>query len=491
MRRNVGVLLAALAVIITLIALGAAGSVELDRPTETESSPNRSSYNEGPTGVRVFFQLLEESGTPVSRWRENYESLSVKEPQSTLIAVGPYPGAYGVSETEYQALRAWIAKGGRLLVISRTPRFQFSDSVIHSETIGKNLPWDAPADASEDFVYDKSDELISQPTDLTLDLQGLAISRFASRMKFFADVSEITDGTDAPPPPAALPTPSAEPAENEPSENDEAETPDPSPPTASPEVSPTNTPSGAEPDGATEPTEEEESEEYLDPLQAPITHLGDAGGAVLADFTYGKGRVVLLSDPFVIANNGLSRGGNLRLAMNLIRSLGGEKRGFLFDEYHHGYRATGNSLVNYFRGTGAGWMALQGLVLAGLLLATYGRRFTRPMPLPQNDRRSPLEFVGSMANLQLAAEARELALENIYPRFKTRLLQRLGLSSRASIEEIVETTRRRGLAITPDELRNLLRTGEAALRGTPSPERLDDARLIETVAAIRRISARL
>lgn len=472
MRRNVGVLLAALAIILTLIGLGAAGSVEFDRPTETEYTPNRSSYNEGPTGTRVFYQLLEESGTPVSRWRGNYESLGLQEPQSTLISIGPYPGAFGVSDAEFKALRVWVNKGGRLLVISRTPRFQYSDSVIHSDILEKSLPWGEPAEKSENFVYQKSDQLVSQPTDLTVNLQGLAISRFASRMKFYADVSEDADAIEASPSPSSPPAPTG-------NKQDAAE--------PTPQSSPAEPP----PDARIGPGDEDETEEYYDSLQAPAVHLGDDGGAVLADFRYGQGRVVILSDPFVIANNGIARGANLTLAMNLVRSLGEGSRPFLFDEYHHGYRETGNSLLNYFRGTGAVWMALQGLVLAGLLLATYGRRFARPIPLPVADRRSPLEFVGSMANLQQAAEARELALENIYPRFKTRLCQRLGLSSRASIDEILLTAQKRGLPIAPEELRNLLRAGESALRATPSGATLDDARLIEAVAAIRRISARL
>jgi hypothetical protein len=77
------------------------------------------------------------------------------------------------------------------------------------------------------------------------------------------------------------------------------------------------------------------------------------------------------------------------------------------------------------------WLLLQGLLLTLLIAFSIGKRFARPLPLPQVDRHSPLEFVGSMANLQQVAQARDLALENIYPRFKASLCRRLGLSSRA------------------------------------------------------------
>jgi hypothetical protein len=231
-----------------------------------------------------------------------------------------------------------------------------------------------------------------------------------------------------------------------------------------------------------------DKEEYSTPtLYAPVIHLGDKDGAALADFTYGNGRVIFLSDPFVVANNGIARGGNLTLAMNILHSMGAPERKILFDEFHHGYQDEGNPLVNYFRGTPAPWLLLQGLGLSLLIIYTYGRRFARPMPLPQLDRHSPLEFVGSMANLQQAARARELALENIYPRFKASLCRRLGLSSRASRDEIIASARRRRFPISDIELRQTLSDAEMALAGEP----IDDGRLLTLVSRMRRIMRRI
>jgi hypothetical protein len=88
-----------------------------------------------------------------------------------------------------------------------------------------------------------------------------------------------------------------------------------------------------------------------------------------------------------------------------------------------------------------------------------------------------------MANLQQAAQARELALENIYPRFKAGLCRRLGLSSRASRDEIVAGARRRRLAISEIELRQTLSDAEVTLAGEP----IDDARLLALVSRMRRI----
>jgi hypothetical protein len=109
------------------------------------------------------------------------------------------------------------------------------------------------------------------------------------------------------------------------------------------------------------------------------------------------------------------------------------------------------------------------------------------MPLPQLDRHSPLEFVGSMANLQQVAQARDLAMENIYPRFKAHLCRRLGISTRATTDEIIESARRRRLPVSENELRQTLSDAELTLAG----EKIDDARLVTLVSRMRRIISQI
>jgi hypothetical protein len=88
-----------------------------------------------------------------------------------------------------------------------------------------------------------------------------------------------------------------------------------------------------------------------------------------------------------------------------------------------------------------------------------------------------------MANLQQVARARELAMENIYPRFKASLCRRLGLSSRSSSDEIIASARRRRFPISEIELRQTLSDAEMTLAGEP----IDDARLLTLVTRMRRI----
>ncbi len=446
MRRYFGIILTILIVLVILIALSAAGSIELDRPEESELQPIRSSYSAGPTGTRAFYQLLEESGRPVARWRDSYSQLNDKARDALLIAIGPFPSERSLPFDEAVALQKWISAGGSALIISRYPFAQFGDRVIHSEITAKDPMWNDPP---ESIVDAKSDEYIQQPTDLTKNLSGLALSNFAARMSFKQPVTEpsITE---------------------ESKKAQAAETPQPSP---SPDLT--------------------AEEVFSRILYAPVIHLGDKDGAILADFEYGEGRVVFLSDPFVVANNGVSRGANLTLALNLIDSLGSgvnkTDRRIFFDEFHHGYRSESNPLVNYFRGTPMPWLLVQGFLLSLLMVYTYGKRFARPLPLPQIDRHSPLEFVSSMANLQQVAQARDLAIENIYPRFKAHLCRRLGISSRAQKEEIVAGLRRQRLSGLEADVRQVLSDGELVLNG----EEIDDAHLVKIVGRMRRIMGQI
>ncbi|HKQ72585.1 MAG TPA: DUF4350 domain-containing protein [Blastocatellia bacterium] len=452
MRRYFGITITVIIVIVVIIAIGVAGKLEFDRPSENEFAPNRSSYNSGPTGTRALYQLLEESGMPVARWRENYSSLNAEAKDALLVIVGPFPSRLKLTDEEVAALEEWVSSGGQALVISRSPIEQFGHLAPRSEP-----PDDFPDFRSppERFIYEKSDELIAQPTELTRNVRGLALSGFASRMKVH--------------PPEAV-----EKAEK-PESTEKGKAGEPAGPGATKDPAQPEADPGASKD---------KGEEYLkETLYDPVIHLSDRDGAALADYTYGEGRVIFLSDPFVIANNGIARGANLTLTLNILRSMGAPNRKIFFDEFHHGYQSESNPLVNYFRGTPAPWLLLQGLGLSLLILYTYGRRFARPMPLPQIDRHSPLEFVGSMANLQQMAQARELALENIYPRFKANLCRRLGLSSRAPKDEIIAGVRRRRFPISEIELRQTLSDAELTLSG----EQIDDARLVALVARMRRI----
>jgi len=215
-------------------------------------------------------------------------------------------------------------------------------------------------------------------------------------------------------------------------------------------------------------------------------HYGDDQAAVLADATVGKGRVVLLTDPHIVANNGIAEADNVILAVNLLNDRPAGK--IAFDEFHHGYGSstTGGGLLAYFKGTPVPWMMAQAALMAVLVVYSYGRRFGRPLPLKRERRTTNLEFVSSMANITRLAQATDLAIENIYSEFRKRLCRFSGVPPKIGNDKLAAATVRRA-ALDERELSGLLARCDLAARG----EHISDAELLKLVIRIREIESQL
>ncbi|HXG66175.1 MAG TPA: DUF4350 domain-containing protein [Blastocatellia bacterium] len=215
-------------------------------------------------------------------------------------------------------------------------------------------------------------------------------------------------------------------------------------------------------------------------------HLGDSEqSAVLADASVGAGRVVLLTDPYVVANNGIGKDDNVILALNLLA--GAPEGKIAFDEYHHGHgSAASGGVMSYFRGTPVQWMLAQVGLIAALLVYTYGRRFTRPLPLRRERRTTNLEFVSSMANITRLARASGLAMQSIYSEFRNRLCRYSGVPTTTDTRKLAHAAARRA-GLKEDELERLLTRCEAVARG----EHVRDSELHHLVERIRAIESDL
>lgn len=215
-------------------------------------------------------------------------------------------------------------------------------------------------------------------------------------------------------------------------------------------------------------------------------HIGDDQSAVLADTQVGKGRMVLLTDPYAVANNGISEGDNVILALNLVAGRPSGK--IAFDEYHHGYGAstTGGGLMSYFRGTPVPWMMAQVGLIALLIVFTYGRRFGRPVPVRHERRTTNLEFVSSMANITRLAQASDLAMENIYSEFRTRLCRFSGVPPKIETARLASVAARRA-NLNERELSALLARCEDVAGG----EQVSESELLKLAARIREIESQL
>jgi hypothetical protein len=322
------------------------------------------------------------------------------------------------TDAEQEALTKWIAGGGHLVLIDRHPQHDSAETKggwnitvrrLESPTFEIN-----PANSQQ-----MTDKVVAfqpvQPTVLTRNVESVMPSRFATRLQI-APLSSSEQHTGAGP--------------------------------------------GEEP---TENTTETEEETSSSSSTAPVVHLVDDQGALLIDFNYGSGRVAILTDPYIVSNGGIRLNDNLQLAINLLTAGDGL---IAFDEYHQGKGRSQNSLAGYFAGTPVLLVAAQVGLLVLLILWTRGRRFGRPLPLAQVDRRSSLEFVASMAELQQRARAFDLAIENVYTRMRRVLARHAGVDYNSSRSEIAARIAARG-TIDAHKLETLMRQCEDVINGEP------------------------
>jgi hypothetical protein len=402
MKSRLVIFLSIILLVAVLAALNAASYVRVERERETELLPDRSTLNSGGAGTRALFEYLRESGADVSRWGHPVSALAGPDRPESLVIVGPTRRA--IEAREAVAIIGWVSTGGRLVVIDREPNPQLLPQVGRWRVFAQMAEYpDADTDPfdAENMTRDVPLLAPAQPTALTRNVAEVTRSRFASRLQIFR-----TDESPSERPRVNVAAPRA-PRAHEP-EAEAAPTPAPAPDTG--------------PD-----------------THAPVVHVLDGRegeGALLVDYAYGRGRVVVLSDPYVVSNAGLNRADNLFLAVNVVT--GGRGGRVAFDEFHQGYGETQNQLFAYLRGTPILWMFGQ-VALVGLAVVwTRGRRFARPVPAPRPDRRSKLEFVSSMAELQQRARAYDLAVENVYQRTRRALARYAGLPATAPPAQIAE-----------------------------------------------------
>ena len=428
MRGRLTVVLTVVLVVALLVVLNAASYVRVEEEPDLEYKPDRSTGNAGATGTRALFDFLQQSGHDVARW--------TRPPAALFDERGPRPATFVVvgrprtpfSEEEAEALMHWVAAGGRLVLIDRAPDETLplapeGTLALSSEVSDYPDPDTRPGEAGE-MTEGVPALAPSQPTALTRDVERVQPSRFAARLH----ASPVPQGG----------------ATHEHPDGPRADA------------------------GGAPPT--------------PATHVRDwrgEAGALLLDYEYGRGRVLLLGDPYVVSNAGLALADNLQLAANVVAGAGGLT---VFDEYHQGLGAMGRTgALALLGGTPFLWMFAQAAVITLAVLWTRGRRFARPLPAPDEDRRSKLEFVASMAELQQRARAHALAVENVYARARRALARYAGLGPAATHEEIAARVAARSGADRA-RLESLLAACEQAL---DPGARLPQRRALELVRHLR------
>ncbi|MEO8042235.1 MAG: DUF4350 domain-containing protein [Acidobacteriota bacterium] len=444
MKQKLLIFLVLIFLILLLAGLNAATYVQKEKIADTEFAPNRSTYNSGSTGTQALYALLSETGRNVSRWQTSLETLrsDSKDRPMVFVMIGPFRRE--VSDEEKTNLMEWVSAGGTLILIDREPSTEFL--VTTSQWKLSVSPQTSPdlyvVDASDQkqMTADRPAQKPVLPSHFSKGVNAVQASRFAASIKLdrYNDVTSPMGGL---------------------STVEEKGT-----------VTTSPTPAASDSNAQVESVDETN-------FQAPLIHVGDADKNIFVEAPFSEGRVIVLSDPYIVSNNGINLADNSQLAINLVTSRPGL---IAFDEYHHGYGANNNRLFQYFEGTPVIALFVQcGLVVA-LIFFSQSRRFARPIPEPEPNRLSKLEYVSAMAELQQRTRAYDLAIENIYTDFRRRATALVGLdNTTATRKEIAQRIAER-IRSDARELEDLMFRCEDVIHGEPIGKK-------DTIAIVERL----
>ncbi len=454
MRQKFLIIPALIFLAVLLVGLNAASYTQKEELPDTEIAPNRSTYHAGATGTHAFYDLLAETGRKPTRWQEPMSALlsNSKNIPSTFVVIGQTQREF--TDKEIEQLLSWVSQGGKLVIIDRKPP---------SELVKTTANWSISFEPSKDLPFiniDPNDQNQMtenafaakpiQPSVFTEKINAVQMSRFASSIKFerFADaVSNAKKAKTIAPPPIK-----ATPQENE-----------------------SNATSSETNDSVTVET---------NAMTAPVVHLANNDKNLLVDVPFGSGKIVFLSDPYIVSNGGINLVDNAQIAINVVAS----REGIIaFDEFHQGYGANNNSLLSYFEGTPLTAMILQLAVLIGVILYTQSRRFARPLPENEPNRLSKLEYVWAMAELQQRTKAYDLAIENIYTDFRRRAARLVGVDNFTTSRQDLAKLLAERAETSFDEVENLMFISEDIIRGEPTNKR----EVLQITSRLRQLEEKL
>ena len=217
---------------------------------------------------------------------------------------------------------------------------------------------------------------------------------------------------------------------------------------------------------------------------APLALIGAAGRNLVVEAPFGEGTILYVGDPYIVSNGGISLADNAHLAINLLAAGPGP---IAFDEFHQGYGADSNKFLQFFEGTPVVWIFMQAALLVALVFFSQSRRFARPVPEPEPDRLSKLEYVSAMAELQERTRAYDLAIENVYTDFRRRAARLLGVDNYSvSHNELARLVAERSGLEQRDVSATLFKC-EEIIRGEPT----NRAETVELSAKLRVIEQKL
>ncbi|MBK9527627.1 MAG: DUF4350 domain-containing protein [Acidobacteria bacterium] len=427
MKQKIFILGFLILLVAVLAGLNAASYTQKETVPDSEVSPNRSTFNPGATGTQAYFSLLSETGRKATRWQQAPAALltaSANARPAVFVITGNIKRAF--SEPDTVQLLRWVSEGGRLVVIDREPpdglAVTTSSWKVEFENETRFDVFDVDPSDQTRMTADTPAIKPVQPGIFSSSVNAVQPSRLASTV----NIEPISPGKDE-------------------------------------RISST----------VESPTD-----------SAPLIHFATADKNLVVEAPFGSGKIVFVTDPYIVSNAGIAIADNAQLGINLVATNGGI---VAFDEYHQGYGIDNNRFIQFFAGTPVVAIFVQAVVLIGFIFYSQSRRFARPVPEAEPDRLSKLEYVAAMAELQSRTRAYDLAIENIYNEFRRRAARLFGLEihQATSRELAIRIAERVGLDRSQTE--TTLFKCEEIIRGEPTNKK----QVVALTSELREIERKL
>lgn len=407
---------------LVLLGLGASGLVCQRVGERGRYVASFSTYGGGPEGTRGLYLLADALGANPVRWAEDLGRLPER---GMLVALGSCDQLLrrSVGRIERENLRAWIERGG-VLVVAGVPDYLAKDSLgvalrgdseLCRPTRGLiGMLARAERKAQSESAEDEGDEpkLEDLPGSLTSDPAGT--------------YRQLTEEDE--PGEARLAAPVG-------------------PPLA-----------GIRPVAMQRALRIELDEGVEGDVWLALD--GPNGRPAGVRVPVGEGAVIALASASFLTNAELARGGGVLFA-RLVRELAPEGP-ILFDEYHLGVGQQ-RSMMRYFRQIGAGALIVQLLLLVGVILWRGGARFGALRAEPPAEPGGTASYVGSVAELYRQSRDEAGAAKVLIRRALGRIAEHHHLASRDP-GRMIELFTERGLHETAEAVRALERLASEGTR---------------------------
>lgn len=217
-------------------------------------------------------------------------------------------------------------------------------------------------------------------------------------------------------------------------------------------------------------------------LAGEVPLLADKFGIVMKAVRVGDGWIFLHASPYSLSNQGIARGDNLRLVLNIIEQFcADDQRGVWFDEYHHGHRqGLWRGLPEVVR-----WGIIQAVLALLLVMLSTAKRFGAPTITSLEPPRERSEFLSSMALLFKRARATQATVRLLKMQFIRDALKMPYTLSTPDIDQIVE----RLMVLPTQEAEEIARLIDEANR-LERKEKLSEGEVLRLAIKMREIVRR-